>query len=481
MNVGRTDRRRGRRTADEAPLAPHRRRWVYLLLIVYLVGAHLRLSLYSGGGSILVPMYLMVLSAGVLALMFWAELFRRVGLLMFVLLGFVVAQPVLALAPASGGSQTLRSGIQLMVSVATALIVIFAASKLEARGLRKLFFGFWAVLMVLAILESIGLRPLFDEIRGMLYAGSGRGIYLEGDRDVGLYGKVRPSALASEPSFLADSYMCMAALVFLLSKNRGKVSSWVVLGLMVGIGFTVAPSVKIVFYLLALLCWQLWPRNTKAHAGFLVISVATGAALYALYGGVVSRVIDRLGFGETGSFFGRITVGPEVALEALSRYPLLGYGIGNTDGPSPIIVQIWQDSGAFGRFPWYQGSGPTALMSNGFWWQWVFLGVLGGLAFALLASKLLAAVGVPNPMRSLVCAWIVWYAGAAFVDPVSWLIVAVFAIPALTWTVPDESGPPRRASSSRRTTSVGRPRRARQIRPGEDDQRLASARPSPTV
>lgn len=424
------------RVADEAALTPRRRRWVCLLLIVYLVGMHLRLSIYSSSGSIVLPMYLMLLSAGLLAFMFLGELSKRVGDLMLLLALFVLLQPMLAFAPDSGGMEGLRSGAQLVASIGSALVVIYAASKIEILLLRRIFLGFWSVLIAMAFLETAGLRPLFSQVRDLIYAGSGRGVYAEDRRDLVLYGTVRPSALASEPSYLADSYMCMIALVFLLDKDRGRPASWIRLALMVGIGFAVAPSAKIVFYLLALLCWQLWSQNTNAR---IILLTFTGAAiaLYASYGSAVVGGIGQLRFSETGSFFGRILVGPQVALEALSRYPLLGYGVGNTEGLYPIVARAWQDSGAFARFPWYKGAGPTVLMSSGFWWMWLFLGVLGGIVFTLIAVRLLARIGVLQPMRAIVCAWIVWYAGAAFVDPMSWFVVAVFAIPAISRKGPD--------------------------------------------
>lgn len=431
-------------------LSEGRQRICLILITIYLIGFHLRLSIYSASGTTIVPMYPMLLSGALLLLLYGNQLVKSAGQRLILLVLFIALQPTLALAPGSGGSGSLFSAIQLVASLVAAIAIVLTCSQIRASRLRRLFLGFWFVLMALALLESIGLRPIFDDLRAALYSGSQRGVYSELNRDIGLYGKSRPSALASEPSYLADSYMCMIALVFLLDKERGSKRSWIRLALMVCISFTIAPSFKVFFYLLALVVWQMWPRSVRA-LHFLVAALAVAAlSLYAIFGSVTGALSSQLGVGETGSFFGRISVAPQVAVDALSRFPILGYGVGNTDGLYPVIVEAWQSSGAFARFPWYIGLDSTLLMTNGFWWQWVFLGTLGGALFSVIILRILGSLGVDRPLRSLVCAWIVWYSGFAFVDPASWWIVALFSVAALARTMnePGSSDMQHRASRS---------------------------------
>lgn len=431
-----------------APLEGGWARLTYVLLAVYLVGLHLRLTVYTSSGSTLVPMYLMLLSAGFLAVAQADMLIRRLGRLLFVLVLFIVVQPFITWAPLSGGSDTLLSGLQLFAAMVAALAVIHTASRLEAQGLRKLFFGFWAVLMLLAVLENAGLRTLMQSVQVALYAGSNRGVYSAELRDIELYGQVRASALASEPSFLADSWLSMAVLVFLLDRNRGSGPSWVRLVLMLGIGYSLAPSMKIFFYVLALLVWHFWPRTSRAVAGVLAGLVLAGWLLYVL-SAEISSVMSRIGSVETGSFFARITVGPHIGAEALRNYPFLGYGFGNHEGLTPLMRDVWQATGGFSRFPWFSPAAGQGLLTNGFWWEWVYLGVLGGIVFTYLIMRLLASLDVEHPGRVVVCSWIVWYSGYAFVDPVSWWVVAMFAIPEVV----------RRASTDLSPTAGERSRR----------------------
>jgi len=96
-------------------------------------------------------------------------------------------------------------------------------------------------------------------------------------------------------------------------------------------------------------------------------------------------------------------------------------------------VQIWNDAGAFSLFPWFRNSLLQAqdLMSNGFWWQWMFLGLLGGSIFTAIMLWLLRALGVAYPLRTILCCWIIWYPGSAFVDAGTWIIFAIVSLTAI--------------------------------------------------
>ena len=174
-------------------------------------------------------------------------------------------------------------------------------------------------------------------------------------------------------------------------------------------------------------------RPGNSAGSLFVLNVLLLILFEPIYGLLVEAVG---GYVESGSFYGRIVIGPTVGWNVLTTYPIYGYGIGNEEGLYPVIAQVWQGSGAFQLFPWYLDLPATDLMTNGFWWQWIFLGAGGGLIFTMLTLRLLSQIGVEMPLRTLVCTWIVWYSGFAFVDPLSWYVVVVFAVGAV---------PPRKA------------------------------------
>lgn len=402
---------------------------VLMLFFFYLIGSHLRLSIYYNG-SLLLPMYMMLLSAAVLMLLFKNPLLRKVGISFTIFTAFLLTQPALTLAPDSISVDTFRASLQLLVSVISSLAVIYALSTVDRDPLRWLLVVIWCMFIVLAIVENIGLKPIFDQVREVLYTSS---IYMAEGRDVSIYGMVRPTVFASEPSWLADTLSGLVLMIFFLDPQRGSHGSWLRLAIMVAVSFIVSPSFKMAFYLVAVVVWQFWPRNQR---GFVIVlgSLFIFSVLLFIFLVPISGLVYQVAGShlESGSFYGRIGVAPGVGWNVLTTYPIYGYGIGNEEGLYPIIADEWFVSGAFNLFPWFKYLSAAHLMTNGFWWQWVFLGVGGGLVFVKFIIHLLKQIGVEIPLRTLVCVWIVWYAGFAFVDPQSWFVVVIFSIGAVS-------------------------------------------------
>lgn len=403
---------------------------ILTLVLVYILGSHLRLSLYSGD-SILVPMYLMLLSSWALVLWFAPALWARAGIVFAVLAAFLVFQPIIG-GGDNGLFGTIRNVMQLIASIGGALGILYALAQVDSARLRRLLIVLWVVLVVLAFVERFFLKAVFDDIRLLIYSGSGRFVYFAEDRDLQIYGQIRTTAFASEPSFFSDTLSAITVMVFMLGQNLGKGRCWTTLGAMVLISFSVAPSFKVVFYLVALLFWQFWPQSLAEALRLILVLLIASIVIFLTIDVVLSFVnLFSGGHMTTGSFFGRIGSAHLVGLNALWQFPIIGFGIGNREDVYRIIVEVWHQTGAFGRFPWYGGLSPEHLLSNGFWWMWIYLGVGGGVVFLALVAAALRRIGVVTPWRSLVCASIVWYAGSAFIDPQSWYTVVVFSLGAL--------------------------------------------------
>lgn len=418
---------------------------IIVLFFVYLIGAHLRISIYSGN-SILVPMYLMIISGAIVSLFSIKILLSTVGPPLIALIAFTMAQPFLSYALGARQEISVTSSLQLLASIIISLSFAWSLSTIDQIRLWRFLFVFWTILVILALIENSALRPFFDSVRDVLYGGTDRGLYASDLRDMEIYGSVRSTVFASEPSFLADSLCSLVALMFMIDPQRGMLPSLIRLGAMQFICILVSPSFKIVFYILALLLWQYWPRNSRSQL-FIGFSLSVFALILWLTAPSLLQISESMlgAHGETGSFYGRIEAGPTVAVKALASSPFFGYGLGGADDVYPIISSVWFDSGAFQKFPWYIDLGARELMSNGFWWQWIFLGLAGGMVFIVLLLRLMDGIGVTNPIRALVCTWIVWYAGSAFVDPQSWYMLIIFSIGSMR-TFSSESNISRMAS-----------------------------------
>lgn len=414
------------------------------IFIVYVLGAHLRLSLYSGG-SVLVPMYLMLISAAALVVLYFKKIFFRAGVFLFALASFVLIQPILAMGITADYTDHILGCLQLISSIVAALAVCYTLQNIPKRRLRRVLITLWVTFVSLAVLESVGLRPLFEPIREALYAGSDRFVYTAVERDVSIYGKVRPTVFASEPSYFADTISILMLMIFILDPRRGSIPSWIKLFGMIVVSFLVSPSFKMVFYIMALGVWQFWPTTRKNLFTVLLALFVIGIVGVVFYGPIAAG-LDRV-FGThlvSGSFYGRIGVAPVVGFGALEAAPVFGFGIGNEDGVYPMIARAWSESGAFFRFPWYRELTASHLMSNGFWWQLIFLGGVGTAIFSLLVVGAFRQIGVRMPLRALVATWIVWYAGSAFVDPFSWYVMVAFSVGTMKYRTSGVRQPPAR-------------------------------------
>ncbi|MEY4979156.1 MAG: hypothetical protein RLZZ352_1426 [Pseudomonadota bacterium] len=394
------------------------------LFLVYILGSHLRVSIYSGG-SIIVPMYLMLISSAILGFIKFKKYLKKTLPLLLVLFSFTLFQPFL-----SGGDDIYyRSSLQLLASVISASVVLFALKDVNQELLKRILFYTWLIFAFMAFLESLYLKSYFDLVRDYIYSGSGRFVYFEIERDLAIYGKVRSTVFASEPSYLADTMSALSVMVFMLSVREKLFVAWLYLVLMFLIGFYISPSFKMVFYFIAVVVWFFWPKNIKALLFLLLLVSFILAFVFILANVMLSLVLDVFGTHlTTGSFFGRIGSAHLVGINALAIYPFFGYGIGNSEQVYNVIVEVWNSTGAFNSFEFYQDLGSKDLMSNGFWWMWIYLGILGALIFFGNIYYLMRAIGNMMPWRSLVCASIVWYAGSAFIDPQSWFVVVVFSI-----------------------------------------------------
>lgn len=405
-----------------------------VLIFVYLLGIHLRLSIYGTGGNAVVPLYLCLLSGAVLSVMFRREVFRSLKhLLLFGAFLLFVPFLNLLLVPGALTVQSYKSSALFLASILLSLALIVALRRIPGYRLRRMIFFIWLLIVLLGVLEILFLHSVFEGISESIYTSSGRGIYTSLDRDVSLYGQIRAKVLASEPSFLAFTLLSLCSIYYVSAHSENIPGTNLRMGFMLFATYAICPSMTIVFFLIALSAWRFWPkkrRNIVLLLCSIVLALIAVQAFNLVFPFLGASLATLAGdHGSTGSFFGRITVGPIAAFRILSQFPIFGVGIGNSDIAGPEIQKIWTESGAFIQFPWYEelSFNATNLMSNGFWWQWIYLGLLGTPIFILFTTNILRSIGVLYPFRAIFCAWIIWYSGGGFVDPISWFLVAIFS------------------------------------------------------
>jgi hypothetical protein len=280
---------------------------IKFLLVIFMIGFHTRLSVYSGG-AILVPMYICLFSG---AGLFLLALQRGLGRLLAPLLGVVGLIVLTGLSAGVFGGDTValvRGAIQLSVSIVISAGVAVVLGSEEMRGEDRFFLTLWVVFLVIACIELIpAVRPAFDQVSSALYSGSGRGLYASLDRDLQLYGQYRPKAFASEPSFLATTLSTLNILVLFTGMYRGRRRALPRFFVMLVVAYLVAPSLSALFYLTAALVFVFWPKTAggKAMAVGALLLAVTVLAAFPLTGASAFSAHQK-----SGSFFGRITAGP---------------------------------------------------------------------------------------------------------------------------------------------------------------------------
>ncbi|MFD1810006.1 hypothetical protein ACFSHQ_24015 [Gemmobacter lanyuensis] len=147
------------------------------------------------------------------------------------------------------------------------------------------------------------------------------------DRDLEIYGRVRTTVFASEPSFLADTLSSLSVMVFMLTNKSGKLASWALLGAMLIVSFFVAPSFKMSFYLIGVVIWQFWPRSFT-NLLLLLIFLGIGLAVVTSNADSIFALLDSVlgGHSSTGSFFGRIGSAPLWVLKRYQNFRCLDLG-----------------------------------------------------------------------------------------------------------------------------------------------------------
>jgi hypothetical protein len=399
-----------------------------LLLGVYLVGMHTRLTIYSDG-KVIVPMYL-CLFVGVLLLFASRELLTR-GILigLSLLLGLILCDVVSTYFIDWTLQARLRGALQLFASLLVGLGFFFALKSTERIALRRLFLTFWAVLIVVGLLENYaGLRPAMQDLVANLYGGSPRYIYDAATRDLDIYGKIRPLVFTTEPSFVAISLALATFQVFAIDLAGRPLFSLGRAVAMLVISYWVEPSLIYGFAWVVVVIWfftQMAPayRIATILAALLVAAVVVVALLQA-DGGLAKTIIDH---SRDGSFFGRVIAPTMAGLKVLTHYPFFGVGVGNEDAAYPAIFDVWSATGAFSRFPWYGELTAAGLLTNPFWWHWIYFGLVGGVLFIALLWLLLGSMGVDRRLLVLVSTAIFWASGFGYVDLVSWSVFYIFA------------------------------------------------------
>lgn len=325
---------------------------------------------------------------------------------------------------------SLQLGYMLVIGYALFLVL----TRITATRFTSLCFLGMYTLLGLTVIELY--TPFREVMNSFRYEFYGSRVYTAVERDIAIAGGLRPTALASEPSYLAlylslffvgalftsrdlltrfGAFICLA-LAIVLVRSPAAISAVVAIG---------------IFYTTALFkqswaqSWKVTGREKLAllvlfYAGLIVVlaigRTLEGAPLIERFGAIFS--------GEDRSFIARISGPWEVARLVVEASPFFGAGIGGNEVAEPLIYLAF--SGLLTTYHYHYDAiagyvGPMAISHI------IYFGIVGGTAMAasyhLLFRRMLGGNGL-----------LFWFLAIAFTFPIggysyhAW--VAVFFVSA---------------------------------------------------
>lgn len=387
------------------------------LRIVLCVAALLSLFLsihLSVSGSLLFP-YVAAFATS-LALICLESRRLSTGLIIaaFLLLTATVAFLALSIPYAVDPSRRLLSLAQLYVALITNYGLFLGLSSLHSRTISRLFLSLAVFILIVATLEVyFGLRPFVDAVRSVIH----REYYDDTTRDLQLYGAVRPSVFASEPSLvgifwglslcgwlLADvhrfgirrlivaSLLTASAVFVIRSPTIFYAVTICVIGLIVHrLGRNANPGVRLI-------------KSASLFACFIVVVASTSLLMHAAdeFGGLIENIVKG------DSFYSR-QIGPyRLASSMADTSPFFGFGLGGDaemtpyaiDAFSPVIENMIAGIDAAdvdsvrGMGLNFREGKASHLLTNSFWQFWISFGIFGGAIVVAIMAFALAKLGV---------------------------------------------------------------------------------------
>jgi len=384
----------------------------------------------------------------------WRRISTGVVIAACLLLVATVAFFAFSIPYAVAPSRRLLSLAQLYVALITNYGLFLGLSSLKSRTVSRLFLSGAVLMLIVATLEVyFGLRPFVDAVRSVIH----QEYYEDTARDLELYGAMRPTVFASEPSLVGIFWgLCLCGWLLADVDSFG-FRQLVVASLLTGSAVFVIRSPTI-FYavticVIGLIVHRLrrspnpgvrLVKSALLFACFIVVIASTSLLMQAAdeFGGVIENIVKG------DSFYSR-QIGPyRLASSMADTSPFFGFGLGGDaemtpyamDAFSPAIESMIAGANAAdvdsvpGMAINFSEGKTSHLLTNSFWHFWISFGILGGTVVAALVAFALAKLGVSEIGFVLLGATLMGQTMGGVVIAPAW--TPLFVIAALTsrWT-----------------------------------------------
>ena len=397
-----------------------------VLVSLYLLGLYLGVEVRLTPGTP-VPMVLSGLAGGLLLLKHMHRLREtQVALLLLIVLLYLGA--ILTAADPGHLGKRFTGLLQLSYGFIIGYGFFLTLMLFQPAALARIFGWFCAALIAGCCAEVFldPFRVLSDTVRGVIFDF---GVYIADQRDLELYGQIRPKLFTSEPSAVSFSFVLFAFCWYALSTWRWKLITY--LG-----GFAAAfylmrgPTLLLGLVLLAPYELLLAPRrNTAGGPGYdfgrgmlavgLTAVLTAGAIVIA--GSLFAQRLAEIQSGTDPSFFSRVVAPYLTAVEVIRERPIAGIGLTSESLIDGMVNQIYAQSPAL--VSQYSFTSAKYALTNYFWMHWIYNGAVWGLILLAAITIYVRSLGMPN----LLFCWSVWavlgQASGAYVSPKTWTVL----------------------------------------------------------
>jgi hypothetical protein len=369
------------------------------------------------------------------------------------LLTATVAFFALSIPYAVAPSRRLLSLAQLYVALITNYGLFLGLSSLKSRTVSRLFLSVAVLILIVATLEVyFGIRPFVDAVRSVIH----HEYYDDTTRDLELYGAVRPTVFASEPSLVGIFWGLSLCGWLLADVDRFGFRRFVVASLLTASAAFVIRSPTI-FYAVTICVIGLIVHRLRRSANpglrliksafllacFVVVIASTSLLMYAAdeFGGLIENIVKG------DSFYSR-QIGPyRLASSMADNSPFFGFGLGGDaemtpyamDAFSPVLENMIADVNAAdvdnvrGMAIAFSEGKTSHLLTNSFWQFWISFGILGGAIVAAIVALALAKLRVSEIGFVLLGATLMGQTMGGVVITPAWTPLFVIAALTIGW------------------------------------------------
>ena len=298
------------------------------LFIWLLIGCYLNFNLFITE-SVFIPNFIAYSFAFIISVFHLKKFFIKKYLL-FILSFFLVSILSIIFSPKLAPGilkEQFLAFAQLILSVFSAMGVLFCLEYLGVRKVARILFVFSLILFLGSMFERF--IPLFADLsnwfRQTFYAFD---VYLADNRDIAMVGFIRPKFFSREPSFVSQFLVLFLVFWHTLSSFRYKHIIVLLLGLF-SVLITGSPKVILLFPILILINFSklkliLLKYNIISIPVLSIIAVFTTLVIFYFFNQRIYDILDL----KDQSFNMRILIPAAVIGFAIARYPFFGVGLG---------------------------------------------------------------------------------------------------------------------------------------------------------